>query len=98
VDADGPGQKDQSFSGLVSKVFRVLLKLRRSSPGEHDVQTISSIQKNILTHNPEQQLSEKAKAFLARPKKLYSNGEFVDAADGETFETEDPALGTVDRL
>ena len=35
----------------------------------------------------------KAKAFLARPKRLYINGEFVDAADGETFETEDPALG-----
>jgi delta 1-pyrroline-5-carboxylate dehydrogenase len=49
---------------------------------------------NILTHNPEQQLSVKAKAFLARPKKLYINGEFVDAAGGETFETEDPALGT----
>jgi len=48
---------------------------------------------NILTHNPEQQLSVKAKAFLARPKRLYINGEFVDAADGETFETEDPALG-----
>jgi phenylacetaldehyde dehydrogenase len=49
---------------------------------------------NILTHSPEQQLSVKAKAFLARPKKLYINGEFVDAAGGETFETEDPASGT----
>src|SRR3984957_6969287 len=49
---------------------------------------------NLLTHNPEQQLSGKAKAFLARPKKLYINGQFVDAAGGETFETEDPALGT----
>src|SRR6516165_5314582 len=50
---------------------------------------------NILTHDPEQQLSIKAKEFLARPKKLYLNGEFVDTAGGETFETEDPALGTV---
>jgi phenylacetaldehyde dehydrogenase len=49
---------------------------------------------DILTHNPEQQLSVKAKAFLARPKKLYINGEFADAAGGETFETEDPAFGT----
>jgi phenylacetaldehyde dehydrogenase len=49
---------------------------------------------NILTHHPEEQLSAKAKAFLARPKKLYINGQFVDAADGELFETEDPALGT----
>ena len=49
---------------------------------------------NLLTHNPEQQLSVKAKAFLARPKKLYINGEFVDSAGGETFETEDPAFGT----
>jgi phenylacetaldehyde dehydrogenase len=49
---------------------------------------------NLLTHDPEKQLSSKAKAFLARPKKLYINGEFVDSADGETFETEDPALGT----
>src|SRR5580692_12587240 len=49
---------------------------------------------NLLTHSPEQQLSVKAKAFLARPKKLYINGQFVDAVAGETFETEDPALGT----
>jgi phenylacetaldehyde dehydrogenase len=49
---------------------------------------------NILMHHPEEQLSAKAKAFLARPKKLYINGQFVDAADGELFETEDPALGT----
>jgi len=48
---------------------------------------------NLLTHNPEQQLSGKAKAFLARPKRLYINGQFVDAAAGGTFETEDPALG-----
>jgi hypothetical protein len=44
---------------------------------------------NLLTHSPEQQLSPKAKAFLATPKKLYINGQFVDAAAGETFETED---------
>jgi hypothetical protein len=49
------------------------------------VQTIASVPMNFLTHNPEEELSEKAKAFLARPKKLYINGEFVDAVDGETF-------------
>jgi phenylacetaldehyde dehydrogenase len=49
---------------------------------------------NILTHNPKEQLAIKAKEFLARPKKLYINGQFVDAAGGETFETEDPAMGT----
>jgi delta 1-pyrroline-5-carboxylate dehydrogenase len=49
--------------------------------------------KNLLIHNPEKQLSPRAQAFLARPKKLYINGQFVDAADGGTFETEDPALG-----
>src|ERR1700737_1049733 len=49
---------------------------------------------NLLTHNPEQRLSAKAKAFLARPKRLYINGQFVDAPAGETVETEDPALGT----
>ncbi|MBV9489722.1 MAG: aldehyde dehydrogenase family protein [Verrucomicrobia bacterium] len=48
---------------------------------------------HLLTHDPEKQLSANAKAFLARPKKLYINGQFVDAADGETFDTEDPALG-----
>ena len=48
---------------------------------------------NLLAHHPEEQLSAKAKAFLARPKKLYIGGQFVDAANGETFETEDPALG-----
>jgi hypothetical protein len=49
---------------------------------------------SILTHNPAKELSVKAKAFLTRAKKLYINGEFVDAGNGETFETEDPALGT----
>jgi phenylacetaldehyde dehydrogenase len=49
---------------------------------------------NLLSHDPEKQLSAKTKAFLARPKKLYINGEFVDSADRETFQTEDPALGT----
>jgi acyl-CoA reductase-like NAD-dependent aldehyde dehydrogenase len=34
---------------------------------------------NLLTHNPEKELSVKARAFLARPKKLYINGQFVDA-------------------
>ena len=49
---------------------------------------------NLLGHNPDKQLSAKTKAFLARPKKLYINGHFVDAGDAETFETEDPALGS----
>jgi phenylacetaldehyde dehydrogenase len=49
---------------------------------------------NPLIHNPETQLSLEAQAFLARPKRLYINGQFVDASDGEMFETEDPALGT----
>jgi hypothetical protein len=35
--------------------------------------------KNLLIHNPEKQLSPRAQAFLARPKKLYINGQFVDA-------------------
>ena len=49
---------------------------------------------NPLIHNPEKQLSLEAQAFLARPKRLYIKGQFVDASDGEMFETEDPALGT----
>jgi hypothetical protein len=32
---------------------------------------------NALTHNPEEQLSAKANAFLLRPKKLYINGQFL---------------------
>jgi acyl-CoA reductase-like NAD-dependent aldehyde dehydrogenase len=48
---------------------------------------------NLLTHNREKS-SAKAKAFLARSKKLYINGQFVDAAEGETPETKDPAVGT----
>jgi phenylacetaldehyde dehydrogenase len=53
-----------------------------------------SLAENALIHNPEKQLSSEARAFLARPKKLYVGGQFIDAADGEMFETEDPALGT----
>jgi phenylacetaldehyde dehydrogenase len=46
-----------------------------------------------LGHDPESQLSPDVHAFLARPKRLYIGGRFVAAADGQTFETEDPALG-----
>ena len=37
--------------------------------------------------------TEKRKGTSICPKKLYVNGEFVDAFGGGTFETEDPALG-----
>ena len=33
--------------------------------------------------------------FLARPKQLFIGGQWVDAADGATFETIDPATGSV---
>jgi acyl-CoA reductase-like NAD-dependent aldehyde dehydrogenase len=46
-----------------------------------------------LGHDPESQLSPDVHAFLARQKRLYIGGMFVDAADRQTFETEDPALG-----
>ena len=49
---------------------------------------------NLLTHSPEEEFSAKAKAVLARLKRLYINGQFVGASEGETFETEDRALGT----
>jgi phenylacetaldehyde dehydrogenase len=53
----------------------------------------ASLADNPLIHNPEKHLSSEARAFLTRPKKLYIDGQFIDAADGEMFETEDPALG-----
>ena len=40
-------------------------------------------------------LGEDAKAFLARPKKLLINGEWVDAASGKTFDSIDPATENV---
>lgn len=49
---------------------------------------------DILPHDPATDLPDAAKAFLARPKRLFIGGAFVDAADGATFETEDPGLGT----
>jgi phenylacetaldehyde dehydrogenase len=53
----------------------------------------ASLADNPLIHDPEKHLSSEARAFLTRPKKLYIGGQFIDAADGEMFETEDPALG-----
>jgi acyl-CoA reductase-like NAD-dependent aldehyde dehydrogenase len=41
------------------------------------------------------QLSETARAFASEPKQLLIGGEKVDAADGATFETLDPATGNV---
>lgn len=35
------------------------------------------------------------RAFLARPKQLFIGGQWVDAVDGRTFETIDPATGDV---
>jgi hypothetical protein len=55
--------------------------------GEQD-----SLTDNPLIHDPEKQLSSEARAFLAHPKRLYIAGQFIDAADGEMFETEE--LGT----
>ena len=40
-------------------------------------------------------LGEDAKAFLARPKKLLINGEWVEAASGKTFDSIDPATENV---
>jgi phenylacetaldehyde dehydrogenase len=47
----------------------------------------------LLTQTIE--LSAAARAFLERPKKLLIGGEWVDAASGETFATENPATGEV---
>jgi acyl-CoA reductase-like NAD-dependent aldehyde dehydrogenase len=41
------------------------------------------------------QLSETARAFASRPHGMFIGGEEVDAADGATFETIDPATGNV---
>ena len=41
------------------------------------------------------QLSEAARSFASEPKQLLIGGEKVDAADGATFETLDPATGNV---
>jgi phenylacetaldehyde dehydrogenase len=35
------------------------------------------------------------RAFIDRPHRLFIGGQFVDAAEGGTFETEDPATGAV---
>jgi acyl-CoA reductase-like NAD-dependent aldehyde dehydrogenase len=45
-----------------------------------------------LTTLPEQ-LSEPVKEFASRPHQLLIDGEWLDAADGRTFETVDPATG-----
>lgn len=39
------------------------------------------------------ELHDDVKAFLDRPKKLFIGGEFVDAASGETFASENPSTG-----
>src|SRR5437763_17161371 len=45
-----------------------------------------------ITTLPEQ-LSEPAKGFASRRHQLLIDGEWLDAADGRTFETLDPATG-----
>lgn len=49
---------------------------------------------NDMTPIAEANLSDAAKAFLKRPKQLFIDGAFVDAADGKTFATEDPATAS----
>ena len=48
---------------------------------------------DLLVHHPEKQLSARAAAFAAKKKQLYIGGKFVDASDGGTFTSEDPATG-----
>jgi aldehyde dehydrogenase (NAD+) len=45
----------------------------------------------VAIKEKEAQLAPEARAFLAEPKKLFIGGQWVDAADGKTFETIDPA-------
>ena len=40
-------------------------------------------------------VADATRSFLSSPRQLLINGEFVDAADGETFETIDPGTGDV---
>ena len=40
-------------------------------------------------------LGEAARRFATRPHRLFINGAWRDAAEGTTFETIDPASGTV---
>ena len=42
----------------------------------------------------EAKLTEQTRAFLAEPKKLFIGGDWVDAADGRTFASVDPATDT----
>ncbi len=43
----------------------------------------------------EEKLAQPVREFLERPKKLYIDGEWVDALSGKTFPTLDPATGEV---
>ncbi len=43
----------------------------------------------------EEKLAQPVREFLERPKKLYIDGEWVDALSGKTFSTLDPATGEV---
>ncbi len=44
---------------------------------------------------PEVEISQKTKEWISKPKKLLINGEWIDAASGETFEVFNPANGQV---
>lgn len=48
---------------------------------------------DLLSHDSKKLLSTKAAAFASRPKQLFIDGEFRDASDGGTFQTEDPSVG-----
>mgnify|MGYP001088028375 CR=1 FL=1 len=48
-----------------------------------------------MTTETASKLSAPARAFVERAGKLYIGGEWVEAADGRTFDTHDPATGEV---
>jgi len=47
----------------------------------------------VAIKEKEAQLAPEARAFLGEPKQLFIGGQWVDAADGQTFATLDPATG-----
>ncbi len=51
-------------------------------------------QGNALANNPSS-ISDEVKAFLASPKKLFINGDWVDSQSGKTFDVTDPSSNRV---
>ena len=89
-----------SVAGVDSSLRADLLRRARhrvASPSTIDRSKLHASSNERIHHDDRHRTPARVAEFLASPKRLLIDGEWVDATDGRTFDTIDPATEEVDR-